>query len=69
MQSSYVSSDTGGESMTGIRFDHFITYTSAAGIDYCLNAYTAQGFVPEEKTIWLRERIGRTGERLELALD
>ena len=37
--------------MTKIRFDHFITYTSAANIDDYLKEYKAQGFVPYEETV------------------
>lgn len=37
--------------MTGIRLDHFITYTSALDIDDYLKEYAAQGFVPHEKTV------------------
>jgi len=34
-----------------IRFDHFITYTNAASIDYYLKEYAAQGFAPDDKTV------------------
>ena len=34
-----------------IRFDHFITYTNAAGIDDYLKEYAAQGFAPAENTV------------------
>jgi len=37
--------------MTNIRFDHFITYTSAANIDNYLKEYAMQGFLPEERTV------------------
>ena len=37
--------------MANIRFDHFITYTSAANIDNYLKEYAAQGFVPFKKTV------------------
>lgn len=34
-----------------IRFDHFITYTSAASIEDHLQEYKAQGFASDEKTV------------------
>jgi hypothetical protein len=37
--------------MTSVRFDHFITYTSAASIDDYLQEYAALGFAPEERTV------------------
>ena len=37
--------------MTSIRFDHFMTYTSAPDIDGYLKEYAAQGFLPREKTV------------------
>lgn len=43
--------DGKGESMTNIRFDHFMTYTSAANLDDYLKEYATQGFVPHEKTV------------------
>jgi len=37
--------------MTNIRFDHFITYTSAGNIDDYLKEYATQGFLPEDRTV------------------
>lgn len=37
--------------MANIRFDHFITYSSAVNIDDYLKEYTAQGFLPGESTV------------------
>jgi hypothetical protein len=37
--------------MSSVRFDHFLTYTSAASIDDYLREYAAQGFIPEERTV------------------
>lgn len=37
--------------MPNIRFDHFITYTSAGNIDDYLKEYVAQGFTPDDKTV------------------
>ena len=37
--------------MTNIRFDHFLTYTSATNIDDYLKEYAAQGFLPHENTV------------------
>jgi hypothetical protein len=39
------------KSVANIRFDHFITYTSAADIDDYLKEYAAMGFVPLERTV------------------
>jgi hypothetical protein len=40
-----------GDRVVDIRFDHFITYTSAHDIDDYLKEYAAQGFVPAEETV------------------
>jgi hypothetical protein len=40
-----------GGSMTNIRFDHFITYTSAEHIDDYVKEYAVQGFTPSETTV------------------
>ncbi len=37
--------------MTSLRFDHFISYTSAADIDDCRKSYEAQGFAVSERTV------------------
>lgn len=37
--------------MVNIQFDHFITYSSAVNIDDYLKEYTAQGFLPENRTV------------------
>jgi len=37
--------------MTGIRLDHFITYTSAHDIEDYLKEYSALGFVPAKETV------------------
>lgn len=37
--------------MTSVRFDHFITYVSAASVEDHLTAYAAQGFLPSERTV------------------
>jgi hypothetical protein len=37
--------------MVNIRFDHFITYSNAVNIDDYLKEYTAQGFLPENRTV------------------
>ncbi|MCK7485403.1 MAG: VOC family protein [Bacillus subtilis] len=37
--------------MTNIRFDHFITYTSAENVDDYIKEYAAQGFTPDDQTV------------------
>lgn len=37
--------------MAHIWFDHFLTYSSADSIDDYLREYTAQGFLPEDRTV------------------
>jgi len=37
--------------MSALRFDHFISYTSAADIDDYLKEYAAQGFSPSDRTV------------------
>lgn len=37
--------------MSALRFDHFISYTSAASIDDHLKEYAAQGFSPSDRTV------------------
>ncbi len=37
--------------MSALRFDHFISYASAASIDDYLQEYAAQGFLPSARTV------------------